>query len=541
MRKSMEAELQIERMDKERQKEVNEMKLRFFINISHELRTPLTLILAPVQEMLDKVSDRWLHKQLEHVQKNTNRLLHLVNQLMDYRRAELGVFNLKVRLNPIHSVIEKNFLFYERLAQRKQIAYNFNSNVEGREILCDPDYMELIVNNLLSNAFKYTHEGKSITVTLKEENHELLLQVKDTGNGIPIDKQGKIFERFYQIDNEHLGSGIGLSLVQRLADLHHGRIELESKEGVGSTFSIYLPTEESAYLPEERQPISGSVEEQRIYTTNDQDMYVIDTEEKEVIEETSETKGQRKETILIVEDNADIRQYLSEELGKSYHILKANNGEEALSIVKEQEIDLILTDVMMPVMDGLQLCKQIKQNLRTCHIPIIILSAKTDLKEQLEGLQVGADDYIPKPFSMAMIAAKIKNLFRTRYRAIEHYSHSLEIEPEKVALNPLDEELLKKAIDIMEKNMDNVEFSTNDFAREMCMSRSNLHIKMKALTGESTNDFIRKMRFNRACKLLQEGRYTVSEISGMVGFNTPSYFATSFKKYFGCLPSEYGK
>lgn len=541
MRKSMEAELQIERMDKERQKEVNEMKLRFFINISHELRTPLTLILAPVQEMLDKVSDRWLHKQLEHVQKNTNRLLHLVNQLMDYRRAELGVFNLKVRLNPIHSVIEKNFLFYERLAQRKQIAYNFNSNVEGREILCDPDYMELIVNNLLSNAFKYTHEGKSITVTLKEENHELLLQVKDTGNGIPIDKQGKIFERFYQIDNEHLGSGIGLSLVQRLADLHHGRIELESKEGVGSTFSIYLPTEESAYLPEERQPISGSVEEQRIYTTNDQDMYVIDTEEKEVIEETSETKGQRKETILIVEDNADIRQYLSEELGKSYHILKANNGEEALSIVKEQEIDLILTDVMMPVMDGLQLCKQIKQNLRTCHIPIIILSAKTDLKEQLEGLQVGADDYIPKPFSMAMIAAKIKNLFRTRYRAIEHYSHSLEIEPEKVALNPLDEELLKKAIDIMEKNMDNVEFSTNDFAREMCMSRSNLHIKMKALTGESTNDFIRKMRFNRACKLLQEGRYSVSEISGMVGFNTPSYFATSFKKYFGCLPSEYGK
>lgn len=164
----------------------------------------------------DKVSDRWLHKQLEYVQKNTNRLLHLVNQLMDYRRAELGVFNLKVRPNPIHNVIEKDFSFYERLAQRKQIAYNLHSNAEGREILCDPDYMELIVNNLLSNAFKYTGEGKSITVTLKEENHELLLQVKDTGDGIPFDKQGKIFERFYQIDNEHLGSGIGLSLVQRL-------------------------------------------------------------------------------------------------------------------------------------------------------------------------------------------------------------------------------------------------------------------------------------------------------------------------------------
>ena len=270
-------------------------------------------------------------------------------------------------------------------------------------------------------------------------------------------------------------------------------------------------------------------------------MYVIDTEEEEITEETTVKEEQRQETILIAEDNTDIRQYLCEELGKSYHILQESNGEEALAILKEQDTDLILTDVMMPVMDGLQLCKQIKQSLRTCHIPVIILSAKTDLKEQLEGLQVGADDYIPKPFSMAMVAAKIKNLFRTRHRAIEHYSHSLEIEPEKVALNPLDEELLKKAMAIVEKNLDNVEFSTNDFAREMCMSRSNLHIKMKALTGESTNDFIRKMRFNQACKLLQEGRHTVSEISGMVGFNTPSYFATSFKKYFGCLPSEYGK
>ena len=431
---------------------------------------------------------------------------------MDYRRAELGVFNLKVRLNLIHNVVEKNFLFYERLAQRKRIAYNLSSNAEGREIFCDPDYMELIVNNLLSNAFKYTGEGKNITVTLKEENHELLLQVKDTGSGIPVDKQGKIFERFYQADNEHLGSGIGLSLVQRLVELHHGRIELESEEGVGSTFSIYLPTEESAYLPEEKQVESESIEEQRVYTTNNRDMYVIDTEDEEISEgettpdETAAKDGQNKESILIVE-----------------------------------EVALILTDVMMPVMDGLQLCKQIKQNLRTCHIPVIILSAKTDLKEQLEGLQVGADDYIPKPFSMIMIATKIKNLFRTRYRAIEHYSNSLKVEPEKVALNPLDEELLKKAIAIVEKHMDNVEFSTEIFAREMCMSRSNLHIKMKALTGESANDFIRKMRFNQACKLLKEGKYTVSEISGMVGFNTPSYFATSFKKYFGCLPSEYGK
>lgn len=543
LRKSMEAQLQMERVDKERQKEMNEMKLRFFINISHELRTPLTLILAPVQEVLDKINDRWIHKQLEHVQQNTNRLLHLVNQLMDYRRAELGVFNLKVRRNPIHKVIEKDFIFYDRLAQRKGITYNFHSNVEGRKILCDPNYLELIVNNLLSNAFKYTDEGKSITVILTEDHHELLLVVKDTGNGIPIDKQEKIFERFYQIDNEHIGSGIGLSLVQRLVELHHGRIELDSREGVGSTFSIYLPTEESAYLPEEIVNGQDETEKTQAYTTNSQEMYIIDTEDAEEKAEglTGEDEQLRKENILIVEDNADILQYLSDELGKTYRILKAENGEEALAITKEEEVDLILTDVMMPVMNGLQLCKQIKQNLRTSHIPIIILSAKTDIKEQLEGLQVGADDYIPKPFSLAIVTTKIKNMFRTRYRVIEYYSKSLEIEPEKIALNQLDEDLLKNAIAIVEQHMDDVDFSTDKFAQKMCMSRSTLHVKIKALTGESTNDFIRKIRFNRACKLLKEGRHTVAEISIMVGFNTPSYFSTSFKKYFGCLPSEYTK
>lgn len=541
MRKSMQAQIQMELADKERQKQMNEMKLQFFINISHELRTPLTLILAPLQDVLDKVSDRWIHKQLEHVQKNTNRLLHLVNQLMDYRRAELGVFQLKVRRTPIHQVIKKNFLLYDRAAQRKNITYNFYSELEGREVLCDPNYLELMFNNLLSNAFKYTGEGQAITVTLKEENDKLILQVKDTGQGIPLSKQSKIFERFYKVDNEHIGSGIGLSLVHRLVDLHHGEISLDSAEGTGSTFTICLPTRKETYQSIEIATEADTENEQPIHSTNSVDMYIMDSESTEV-EKATEGKDERKrENILIVEDNADIRQYLSSELGQTYQILEAENGEEALNILKEQEIDLILTDVMMPVMDGLKLCKHIKQNLYTCHIPVIMLSAKTDVKEQLEGLQVGADDYIPKPFSLAVVSTKIKNLFRTRYRAIEHYSNSLEIEPEKVALNPMDEELLKRAVEVVEKHIDNVEFSTDEFAREMYMSRSNLHLKIKALTGEPTNEFIRKIRFNKACKLLKEGRYTVAEISTMVGFNTPSYFATSFKKYFGCLPSEYGK
>lgn len=539
MRKSMETQLQIERMDKEKQKEVNEMKLRFFINISHELRTPLTLILAPLQDIIDKINDTWIHKQLEHIQRNTNRLLHLVNQLMDYRRAELGVFHLKVRNIPVYLVVEKIFQFYERTAQKKNITYRFQSEIEGKEVLCDPNYLELITNNLLSNAFKYTDEGKSITVILKQVENMLLLQVIDTGVGIPVDKQGRIFERFYQVEHEHIGSGIGLSLVQRLVELHHGRIELESQENKGSTFSIYLPTEESAYSQEERLS-ENEVEAEQIYTTNDQDMYIVDTEEMEKAE-FSDSGDHKKETLLVVEDNLDILQYLSEELGRTYRVLRAENGEEALKEINEEEVDLVLTDVMMPVMDGLQLCKQLKQNLHTCHIPIIILSAKADLKEQLEGLQVGADDYIPKPFSMVLLKTKIRNLFRTRYRVREYYSQSLEIEPDKIALNALDEKMLQKAKEVVEKHLDNVDFTTDDFAREMCMSRSSLHQKMKAVTGESTYDFIRKLRFNHACRLLKEGGYNVTEISSMVGFSSPSYFATCFKKYMGCIPSDFVK
>lgn len=543
--KMMETKIEMERVDKERQKEVNEMKLRFFINISHELRTPLTLILAPLQDLLTKVTDRWEHKQLELIRQNTNRLLHLVNQLMDYRRAELGVFHLQVRQVPIYQIVEKNFRFYERIAQRKQIKYNLRSEIMGRNILCDPEYVELIENNLLSNAFKYTEEGKSITVNLKEEDGQLILQVADTGSGIPKEKQSKIFERFYQANDEHLGSGIGLSLVQRLVELHHGRIELFSQEGEGSSFTIYLPTNADAYKPEEMADPNASTGED-IHTTNPQEMYTVDIENTESPEQAEApngqaVEGQRKERILIVEDNNAIRQYLAEELGKTYSVWQAENGEKALDMLKGQEIDLVLTDVMMPVMDGVQLCKNIKHSLKTCHIPVIILSAKTDIRDQLEGLQVGADDYISKPFALNVVTVKIKNLFRTRQQAIKHYTKSLEIEPENMALNPMDEDLLKRAMEIMEKHMDDTDFTTDEFAREMLMSRSNLHLKMKALTGESTNDFIRKMRFNKACKLLKENKYTVSEISAMVGFSTPSYFTTSFKKYFGCLPTEYDK
>ena len=468
MRKSMEAQLEIERRDKEHQEEINQMKMRFFINISHELRTPLTLILTPLQEIINKISDRWTRNQLEYIQRNANRLLHLVNQLMDYRRAELGVFELKAKKGNAHQLIQDNFLFYDKLARHKKITYTLHSELEDKEVLFDANYLELIVNNLLSNAFKYTESGQSITVTLKEENGWLLLQVSDTGIGIPINKQGKIFERFYQIESEHVGSGIGLSLVQRLIELHHGRIELDSEENKGSTFSVYLPQDLSVYKPSELASNDEQNEEEQVYSTNSKAMYFIDTEKVE--NESVESGDKKRGTILIVEDNNEIRRYLSNGLADLFNTLEAGNGEEALEKLKDNEVDVIVTDVMMPVMDGIKLCKNVKQNIRTCHIPVIILSAKTDIKDQMEGLQMGADDYIPKPFSLAILTTKIQNMMRTRRRMLDKYAKSLEVEPEKITFNAMDEALLKRAMAIVEKNMDNIEFSTDEFAREMNLS-----------------------------------------------------------------------
>lgn len=258
-------------------------------------------------------------------------------------------------------------------------------------------------------------------------------------------------------------------------------------------------------------------------------------------EDSGQIDAQISDTLLIVEDNADVTEYLTDRLSKHYHVYTASNGLEALDVLKDKEVDLILTDVMMPEMDGIKLCKSLKKNIKTCHIPVIILSARSNTEDQLQGLEVGADDYLPKPFTFSVLKAKIQNMLKSRRRMLEHYSKSLEIEPEKITFNTMDEELLKKAMKIVTDNLDNSEFSTDTFCSEMGMSRSNLHLKLKAITGESTIDFIKKIRFNEACKLLLDGRYNVAEVSTMVGFNTPSYFATSFKKYFGVLPTEYIK
>ena len=459
--------------------------------------------------------------------------------------------HLKFRETDIVGFINDLMQTFNYQAQKKNITFTFEKELEGADSLkvwIDLNNFDKVLMNVLSNAFKYTHEGGNIEVLLKTGHNDAYrgalkdyFEIDITDNGIGIDKNKieQIFERFYQIESEHVGSGIGLSLVQRLVELHHGRIELDSEEGKGSTFSVYLPQDINIYKSSELASNDAKNEEDQVYSTNSKEMYFIDTEKVE--NETIETGDKKRGTILIVEDNNEIRHYLSSGLAELFNTLEAGNGEEALEKLKENEVDIIVTDVMMPVMDGIKLCKNVKQNIRTCHIPVIILSAKSETKDQMEGLQMGADDYIPKPFSLAILTTKIQNMMRTRRRMLERYSKSLEVEPEKITFNAMDEALLKRAVAIVEKNMDNSEYSVDELSDDMAMSRATLFRKMRSVIGMSPTDFIRNTRLKRAAQLITEGRLSVTEIAYSVGYSSPGHFTKSFKKEFGVLPTQYHK
>ena len=535
-RKEEEGRLELARQEKVHQEDMHQMKMKFYINISHEMRTPLTFILNPLTEMVARSSDPWMRKQLRYVERNAQRLLHLVNQLMDYRRAELDVFKLKVRREDAWKIIKEICSYYDKLAIRKRLKYNYVGNLEGKTPYIDGQYLELILTNLLSNAFKYTDAGKvSVSATLTPEN--LVLEVRDTGSGIPDEEKEHIFERFYRLDQDSRGSGIGLSLVRRLVELHHGTITLDSELGKGSAFTVTFPQNLSLYSKEEIAPDDENAELRAIRA---RDMFIDDSTDLEEVTEESQASTLNVK-LLMVEDNEEVRKYMSKGLSRYFIVEQAVNGADALDKMKEFKPDLIVTDLSMPVMDGLKFCSTVKHSSDTAHIPVIMVSTRVDKEYHLEAMKAGADDFIPKPVSLSLLVAKIRNVMRTLTRMMDRTTTSLEIEPEKLSFNALDEQILKKAVEVVEKNIDNAEFSTEDFAQQMNMSRSNLHLKLKSLTGESALDFIRKVRFKEACRLLEDGRYSISEISDRVGFSTPSYFATSFKKYMGCLPTEWSK
>ncbi|MES2774081.1 MAG: two-component regulator propeller domain-containing protein [Bacteroidota bacterium] len=539
-------QLKMERMERDKLDYFNQVKTDFFTNVSHELRTPLTLILAPLEEMMRKpTADKQLGKQYKTMFLNARRLYQLVNQLFEFRKTEMGTRKLQVsKADLVHFTHEIHSSF-QPLAETNRIRFEYNSTEAGLTFFFDKDAMEKILFNLLSNAFKYTAAGGLIKIDLSKNESEAIISVTDTGQGIAQEHIDKIFDRYYQVNNAemNLGSGVGLAFTKRLVELHHGQISVQSRFGEGSSFTVTIPLADEVYQADEH---SASQVYDSSPTPAEKDVVAFNAMQDDPDETTAASEAQtgpvrtgEMEKLLIVDDNHDIVDYLSTYFGSMYAVQTAYDGKQALEMLESQQVDLVICDVMMPEMDGLHFCKRVKKNIQTSHIPVILLTAKTETGQQIKGLEMGADDYMTKPFSINLLEAKVQGILRSRRRLREYYLSSKEVIPEKVAFNSMDEEFLKNAIAIVETNLSEPDFSVDKFSREIGMSRSNLYLKLKAITGESVTDFIKRIRFKKAVELLEERRHTIAEIAYMSGFNSPSYFSTAFKQYYDCMPTEY--
>ncbi|MCD2422420.1 response regulator [Niabella pedocola] len=526
-------QLKLERLQREKVNYINQVKTDFFTNVSHELRTPLTLIMAPLEEMMRQpATDKKMRRNQELMLSNTRRLYNLVNQLFEFRKTEMGTRKLRVAQNDLVKFLREVYTSFKPLADKNTIDYRFSAQVDMLVFYFDKEALENILFNLLSNAFKYTPAGGQISLELSVVNGIAWLQVRDTGPGIDAPHLERIFDRFYQVNREemNLGSGVGLAFTKRLVELHHGTIAVESVPGAGSIFKVGLPVADAAYETDLRM---DGLQVEELPGAGHEAGGVA--EEEDTVDPAPETE----ESLLIVDDNEEIVQYIREYFEAKYKVRTAGNGKGALKLMETYQPDLIISDIMMPEMDGLHFCRRIKQNVQTSHIPVILLTARAETAQQIKGLEMGADDYVVKPFSIALLEAKVQGVLRTRRKLREYYAASKAIEPEKMTFNPLDEAFLKKAVALVEEQLDAYDFSVDKFSRELGMSRSSLYLKIKAITGESVTGFIKRIRFRKAVELMESKKYTMTEIAYMCGFNTPSYFSTAFKQFFGVMPSEY--
>lgn len=539
-RMSISLQLEMERKDKERIKELGQERIDFFINLSHELRTPLTLILSPLNEIKEHGRmDDFETKRWSFIRRSGMKLMHIVNQMLDYRKAEQGLAKLHIHNEDLDAIASECFSMFEEEAMKRDLDYILDSDLGGGQYPIDKNVIEVILMNLISNAFKFTPESGLIKLSLKRKDDYIEIAVHDNGLGIDEDKLPHVFDLFYQVDERRSGSGIGLAIVKKLTELHHGQITIESKKNSFTNVSIKIPALLSYYTPTELAPMQNAPRSSELenlpYFLADATISAINDDDK-----TQEREGTHN-LILVAIADSDFRKYIAESFTKSFRIKYAEDGASALEMLKENEPDIIIADRNLIGVDGLKLCQSIKRNIQTCHIPVIILGTKDSVDEEKKNIEAGADAYLAQPFSVGLLQIKVANILKTRDRLRHHYSANTEIVPDKITSNSIDGDFLKKAVEVVEQNIDNESFSSNDFAEAMCMSRSNLYLKITSITGESAAQFIRKIRFNKACHLILEQKYSISEISTKVGFNSPSYFATSFKKYVGCLPTEYGK
>ncbi|MCO6475335.1 MAG: response regulator [Phaeodactylibacter sp.] len=531
-------ELKLERLERQKTRELNEMKLQFFTNISHEIRTPLTLILGPIRELIASgEGGREVRNQLHNINRNANRLLLLVNQLLEFREQEAGHTKMQVAKGDLVKFISETILSFKEAAKQRNIDFSFTHNRDAIMLWYDNDLMEKVFFNLLSNAFKFTPDGGKVAVhaILREESAEVV--VEDNGRGIEQKDLPFIFDRFYKFNKDYpgnyLGSGIGLALVKGLVKLHHGDIRVESTPHEFTRFTISLPTGVKHFRDEDIVSGHKDSEDAAHYRIGRQE----DFEEAAIAPAASADAPE----LLIIEDNDDIRNYLRKIFTPEYRIREALNGKQGWDLAMRYLPALIISDIMMPEMDGIALCKKLKTTLETSHIPIILLTARTSLVFQAEGLETGADDYITKPFNPRLLKLRAQNLIHSRKRLREKFGRPVSIEPHEVTITTPDQDLLQRAIQAVEKHMDDSSFDVNTLAREIGISRPVLYRKLPAITDQTPNEFIRIVRLKRAAQILDQADLAVSDVCYRTGFKTPEYFSKCFREFFGVLPSEYAR
>ena len=525
---------EMEHLQAEHLAEVSRLKSGFLANISHEFRTPLTLILGPVEQALSTSLDTSLREMLSLVKRNAQKLHGMINQLLEFSRIEAGNATLGVEEDDLLSFLKRLTQSFQSWAERKGISFSLHfENVRGLGWY-DAEKIEKILNNLISNALKFTPEGGDVVVTGETSDDTLRLIVEDTGVGIAAEHLPRIFERFYRVDESHRteGTGIGLALAKELVELHHGTISVRSEPGRGTTFTVSIPIDRKAYRQEEIATVPRAVEEEGIQVPMD-----LNALPRAPAQPESHDMAE-KAIVLVVEDNTDVRAYIRSNLEVDFSVEEAEDGRKGFERSCEVIPDLVITDVMMPEMDGYELTRALKEDERTSHIPVILLTARAESESRIEGLETGADDYLTKPFDAKELLTRIQNLIGLRRKLREKFSRGAELRPGEVAITSLDDVFLNRVMAAVEKNMAREEFAVEDFAREVLLSRIQLYRKLHALTNMTPAEFIKRMRLQRARELLEKNAGTVAEIADSVGFANHSYFAHCFREQFGVLPGE---
>lgn len=535
-------DLLIATLEKDRVEEISKMKLQFFTNISHEFRTPLSLITTPLEQLIKSEGASFTQKQrynLNLIRHNVAIMVRLVNQLLDFRKLDQNKLQLKVSKQNLNNFLEDIFYMFEMLAKQKNIKYLFYPIPDDDEIWIDADKMEKVIFNLLSNAFKYTRENGKIVLKAEKEpgTGQFLISVSDNGKGIDEKDQPHIFERYYQAPKDDQkttgGTGIGLAYSKGLVELHHGEIDFQSVINVGTVFFVKLKKGNSHYP---KEVISTN---QRFYTKERlEPEEIVQTTENENL---NSNKGRKVPKILLVEDNSDLRKQIKIIFETEYKVIEAEDGLDGLRKCREKFPDLVITDVMMPKMDGIEMCHQIKQDEAISHIPILILTAKDTAETQIEGYKTGADSYLPKPFDIDVLKANIESLIKNREQLRSRFQKDIEINPKIISNTPADSKFLEKILSFIENNLSDSDYSVEQLANDYGVSRIYLNRKIKALTGETTIEFMRNIRLKHAAEMLKQNKLNVSEVAWEIGYNDIRTFRKRFKEKFKINPSEFGR